>query len=62
MRKVLDRGVQAVVRGGARCALHVLGRSAKVDACGRSFAVLLTQVSTAGLRLRHNKLACGGML
>jgi hypothetical protein len=34
--KLLDRGVQAVVRGGARCALHVLGRSANADACGRT--------------------------
>jgi hypothetical protein len=32
--------------------LHVHGRGAKTDACGRSFAVLSTQVSTAGLRLR----------
>jgi hypothetical protein len=53
---VLDRGVQAVVRGGARCVYHVLGHSAKTDACGRSFAVLSTQVSTVGLRLRHNRL------
>jgi hypothetical protein len=44
--------VQAVARGAARCALHVHGRGAKIDACGRSFAVLSTQVSTAGLRLR----------
>jgi hypothetical protein len=36
--------------------LHVLGRCAKADACGRSFAVLSTQVSTAGLLLRHNRL------
>jgi hypothetical protein len=42
---VLDRGVQAVVRGAARCALHVNGRGARADACGRSFAVLSTQVS-----------------
>jgi hypothetical protein len=42
--------------------LHVLGRSAEADAFGRSFAVLLTQVSTAGLRLRHNRLTCGIML
>jgi hypothetical protein len=33
--------------------LRVHGRGAKADACGRSFAVLSTQVSTAGLRLRH---------
>jgi hypothetical protein len=49
---ILNRGVQAVSRGAARCALHVHGRGAKTDACGRSFAVLSTQVSTAGLRLR----------
>jgi len=48
---VLDRGVQAVARGAARCALHVHGRGTKADACGRSSAVLSTQVSTAGLRL-----------
>ena len=46
------RGAQAIVRGGARCALHVHGRGARADACGRSFAVLSTQVYTAGLRLR----------
>jgi hypothetical protein len=51
IRKVLDRGIQAVLRSGARCALHVLGRSAKADPCGRSFAVLSTQTSTVGLRL-----------
>jgi hypothetical protein len=32
--------------------LHVHSRSARTDACGRSFAVLSTQVSTVGLRLR----------
>jgi hypothetical protein len=32
--------------------LHVYGRGARADACGRSFAVLLTQVLTVGLRLR----------
>ena len=48
---VLDRGVQAVARGAARCALHVHDRGAKIDACGRSFAVLSTQISTVGLRL-----------
>jgi hypothetical protein len=51
IHEVLNRDVQADVLGGARCALHVLGRSAKTDACGRSFAVLPTQVSTVGLRL-----------
>ena len=50
--RVLDHVVQAVSRGAARCALHVQGRSARTDACGRSFAVLSTQVSTVGLRLR----------
>ena len=62
IHKALDRGVQAVVRGGARRALHVLGRSAKADACGRIFAVLSTQDSEAGLRLRHSRLACGSIL
>jgi hypothetical protein len=56
---ILDRGVQAVARGTARCALHVHGRGAKTYACGRSFAVLSTQVSSAGLRLWYNKLECG---
>jgi len=59
---VLDRGVQAVTRGTARCALHVHGRDAKTDACGRSFAMLLTQGSTAGLRLRHSRLIFGSIL
>jgi hypothetical protein len=49
---VHDRVVQAVARGAARSALHVHGRGAKVDACGCSFAVLSTRVSTGGLRLR----------
>jgi hypothetical protein len=60
--QVLDRGEQAVSRGAARCLLRALGRSAKADACGRSFAVLSTQASTAGLRPRHNRLTCGIML
>jgi hypothetical protein len=42
--------------------LHVHGRDAKADACGRSSAVLPTHVSAVGLRLRHNRLTCGGML
>jgi hypothetical protein len=49
------RGVQAIARGAARCALHAHGRGAKTtktDACGRSFAVLSTKVSPAGLHLR----------
>jgi hypothetical protein len=32
------------------------------DAFGHSFAVLSTQVSTAGLRLRHNRLMSGSMI
>jgi hypothetical protein len=36
---VLDRGVQAVARGAARCALHVHGRGSRADACDRSFTV-----------------------
>jgi hypothetical protein len=32
--------------------LHVHGRGAKTDACGRIFALLLTQVSTVGLHPR----------
>jgi hypothetical protein len=60
--QVLDRGIQAVASGAARSLLYVLGRSAKTDACGRSFAVLSRQVSAAGLRLRHSRLACGSML
>jgi hypothetical protein len=42
--------------------LHVLGRSAKTDSYGHSFAVLSTQVSTAGLRLRHSRLAFDSIL
>ena len=49
--QVLDRGEQAVDCGAARCLLHILGRSAKTDSCGRSFAVVSTQVSAVGLRL-----------
>ena len=59
---LLDRAVQAVARGAARCALHAHSRGAKTAACGRSFAVLSTKVSTVGLRLRHNRLTCGSML
>jgi hypothetical protein len=33
-------------------------RSAKTDTCGRSFAVLSTQVSAAGLRLGWRVVAC----
>jgi hypothetical protein len=32
--------------------LHVHGRGARTDACGRSFAVLSKQASAVGLRLR----------
>jgi hypothetical protein len=59
---VPGRGVQAVARGAARCALYVHGLCAKIDAFGRSFAVLSTQVSTVGLRLRYNRMASGSML
>jgi hypothetical protein len=45
-------GAQAVARGAARCASQVLGRGARTDACGRSYAVLSTQGSKVGLRLR----------
>jgi hypothetical protein len=31
--------------------LHVHGRGARTDACGRSSAVFSTQVSTVGMRL-----------
>jgi hypothetical protein len=48
----LDGSVQAVARGAARCALYVHGRGARTDACGRNFAVLLTQASTVDFRLR----------
>jgi hypothetical protein len=54
--------VQAAARSAARCAFHVLGRGAKADAYGCSFAVLSTQVLTINLRLRHNRLTCGSML
>jgi hypothetical protein len=59
---VLDRGVYAVARGAARCALHVHGRSAKTDACDRRFALLSTKILAVGLRLRHNRLARGSIL
>jgi hypothetical protein len=62
IHEVLGRGAQAVAGGAARCLLHVLGRCAKTDACGRSFAILSTQVSAVGLRLRHNRLTYGIML
>jgi hypothetical protein len=32
--------------------LHVHGRCARTDACGRSFAVLSTQATTVDMRLR----------
>jgi hypothetical protein len=41
--------------------LHVHGRGAEADACGICFAVLSTQVSTVGFRLRHKTSAwCPG--
>jgi hypothetical protein len=36
--------------------------SANTDACGRSFAVLSTQVSAAGLRLQHHRLSTRGIM
>jgi hypothetical protein len=48
----------AVVHRPLRCprrrslSLHVHGRGAWTDACGRSFAVLSTQISAVGWRLR----------
>ena len=59
---VLGRGVQVVARDAARCALHVNDCGARTVACGRSSAVLSTQVSTVALRLRYNRLACGSSL
>ena len=59
---VLGRGEQAVARGTARCALHVHGRGAKTDAWGCGFAILSTQASAGGLRLRRSRLTCGSML
>jgi len=61
IHKTFDRGIQAVVRDGVRCALQVLGRSAKTYAFGRIFEVSSMQVSTAGLCLRHRRLACCSM-
>jgi hypothetical protein len=49
---VHDNGVHAVARSAARSLLHLKGRGAKADARGAAHAVLSTQVSTAGLRLR----------
>jgi hypothetical protein len=63
IHKALDRGAQAVVRGGARCLLRVFGSSAKIGACGHSFALLSTQVSAGDVRhVRHKRLTCGGIL
>jgi hypothetical protein len=56
-----DCGEQAVARGAARYLLHLLSRRVKTDTCGRSFAVLSTQVSAAGMCLRRSRLACGSM-
>jgi hypothetical protein len=59
---VLDRCVQAVARGAARCALHVHCRGARADSCGRSFAVLsfarfISWLAPAGRRAKTD--ACG---
>jgi hypothetical protein len=45
--------VKAVARGAARCALHVHGRGAKTDSCGRSITELSKQLFAIGLRLRQ---------
>jgi hypothetical protein len=58
----VDYKSRYITRGAARCLFHLLGRSAKTEACGRSFAVLSTQVSIVGLRLRHNRLTCCSIL
>ena len=52
IHRIHDRGAQAVISGGARCASQVFDRGAKADSSGRCFAVLSTQVPTVGLRLR----------
>jgi hypothetical protein len=46
-----------VVETGFNSWLAPEARSAEFDAYGRSFAVLSTLISSAGLRLRHNMLA-----
>jgi hypothetical protein len=40
VHEVLDRGAQAVVRGGARCASLELGRSAQAVSCGTARCAL----------------------
>jgi hypothetical protein len=47
---------------GKTCLPYQIETVYKADACGRSYAVLPTQVTTVGLRLRHNRLTCGSML
>jgi hypothetical protein len=47
--EVLDRGAQAVVRGGARCASQVLDRGAQADA--RSAAQVLDRGAQAVVRV-----------
>jgi hypothetical protein len=54
--------LRGVVDASFNSWLAPAARSAKTDACGRSFAVLSKQASKVGLRLRHNKLTCGSML
>jgi len=41
---------------------QLAARGAKTNACGRSFAVLATQVLSVGLRLQHNRPTCGSKL
>jgi hypothetical protein len=62
--QVLDRDVQAVARGAARCALHVLGRAVVPRTIHGAVAsrYCRRRFSTARLRPRHNMLTCKIML
>jgi hypothetical protein len=51
MDRCLRPLLRGVVNAGFNSWFAPAARSAKTDACGRSFAVLSTQVSTVGLRL-----------
>jgi hypothetical protein len=54
--------LRGVVDAGFNSWLAHAARSAETDACGRSFAVLSTQVSTDSLRTWRNRLTCGSMV
>jgi hypothetical protein len=43
-------------------AFYLHGRGTRADTCGRSFAVLSTQVSAVGLRLRHISRSAGDLI